>query len=99
MAKKSTQTRSESTSKFSIVKGSSFLALVITAFLFLTSGILRFFGLDSVVGALDLIGKIFLIIGIGIPAYGFVRYKSKNYKIVFWVALIVYIGGIILGII
>ena len=76
------------------------VGLIIAAGVFVVSGIFNALGLfSSVVGILDLVGKIALFLAIAICAYQFVVGKSKGWKIVYWVALIVYAAGVVFGIV
>jgi hypothetical protein len=87
-------------SKNDLIRSCSYFALVIAAGLFLFNGIVSALDitiLTAVASVLSLIGRILLAIGIGFPAYDYTAGKSKAWRIVFWVALVVYIVGCVLG--
>lgn len=73
------------------------------AILFVASGILGFFDLGNVgttiISVFNLIGKLALLVAVAFPAYGYVRGKAKVWKIIFWVALVVYVAGCVFGVI
>ncbi len=84
----------------SLIRSCSYFALVIAAGLFLFNGIVSALDLTvltTVASVLSLIGKVLLAIGIGFPAYDYTAGKSKVWRIVFWIALVVYIVGCVLG--
>ena len=76
------------------LRGISYFALVIAAFMFLFGGL---FGKASAI--LNLIGQLCVLIGIGIPAYNYSRYKSTAWRVIFWIALAVYVFGCVFGVI
>ena len=88
-----TTTAKRTSGKSWLIRACSYFALVIAAFLFLLGGILN----NSITNVLNLIGQ--LVVGIGFPAYDYTRGKHKAWKIVYWVALAVYIFGCIFGVI
>lgn len=91
-------TRSTTTvSKSGFLRGVSFFALVIAAFMFLFGGLNIF--TEMVISVLNLIGQICVLIGIGVPAYDYTRGKSKGWKWVYWIALAVYVFGCVFGVI
>ncbi len=57
----------------------------------------NFFG--KVQSVLNLIGQLFMLIGIGIPAYDYTRGKKIAWKVIYWVALAIYLFGCVFGII
>lgn len=94
---KTTTTRRRSSgtlTKYGLLKGFSYFALVIAAFIFLFGSI---FG--QVGAVLDLIGKICMAIGISIPAYDYCRGKKTAWRVVFWIALAVYVFGCVFGLV
>lgn len=96
--KTTTRTTSrKTTGKSWLIRACSYLALVIAAFVFVLGGIFNACNLGSVVGVFNLIGQICLLIGIGIPAYDYTRGKPIAWRVVYWVALIIYVLGCILG--
>ncbi len=83
---------------FSVV--CAFWGLIIAATVFVTSGIFQAFGiLGTVVGILDLIGKIALFLAVALTAFQFVKGRNAAWKIVYWIALIVYAAGVVFGIV
>lgn len=89
MAKKSSK---------SLISTFAFAGLIIAAGVFLASGIFNFLGiLTGIISILDLVGKIALFLVVAICAYQFVIGKTKGWKIVYWIALIVYAAGVVFG--
>ena len=85
-----------------IMRICAYIALLISAGIFLFGGLVSWLGwsaLSKVVSILDIIGKILLIIGVAIPAHDFTLGKHRVWKVLYWVALIVYILGCVVGII
>ena len=77
----------------------SFFALMIIAFLLLIERFLPIIGITiggSFIGILDTIKDLFVLIVIGISAFNFAKNGKKNVKILFWVAVVVYIVATIL---
>ena len=85
-----------------VIRICAYFALLISASIFLFGGLvnwLNWSGLSKAVGILDIIGKILLIIGVAIPAHEFTSGKRIIWKILYWVALIIYVLGCVFGII
>ena len=85
-----------------VIRFCAYFALLISASIFLFSGLIHWLdwsGLTKAVGILDIVGKILLIVGVAIPAHGFTSGKKLVWKILYWVALIVYVLGCVFGII
>lgn len=80
--------------KYGILKNCSYFALVIAAAMFLIGGIFS----GKIQSILNLIAQIFLLIGIGVPAYDYTRGKKKAWRIIYWIALIVYVLGCVFGV-
>ena len=77
----------------------SFVALVILALLLTVSNILPLIGINldgSLFGLLGLIKDLAVLIVIGLGAYYFTR-GNKVLNIIFWVAIIIYVACVILG--
>lgn len=77
----------------------SFFALVIVAILIFVNKLLPMVGINAsgpLFGILSTIKEIFILIVVGLSAYNFVAYKSKAWKIVFWVAIVLFIAGVVL---
>lgn len=85
-----------------IIRVCAYFALMIASAIFLFSGLVRWLdwsALSKIVSILDIVGKILLIIGIAIPAYDFTIGKKSIWKILYWIALVVYVLGCVFGII
>ncbi len=90
-----TTTRRTVNGKSWLLRAASYFALVIAAFMFLFGGIFS----GAAKSVLELIGKLFVLVGIGIPAYDYTRGKKTAWRVVYWIALAVYVFGCIFGII
>ena len=91
MAKKQ---RTEGQAKRDLVKFCAFVALIVAAFTFTFGGLFN----GSVAGnILDLIAKLALLVAIAFPAYTFSRGLSIVWRVIFWIALVIYILGCVLG--
>lgn len=53
--------------------------------------------LNTLVNVLSLAGNIALLVAIALPAYQFVKYKTKGWKIFYWIAFALFIIGVIFG--
>lgn len=98
MATKKTKT---SLSTNELIRTCAYFALVIAAGIFLISGIFNAFEiavLGMLLSVLNLIGKILLAIGLAIPAYDYTAGKPRAWRIVYWVALVVYLLGCVFGV-
>ena len=94
-------TKRSSVSTSSVTRTCSYFALVIAAAIFLFSGLVGFLGLTALlplVSVFNLIGQICLVIGIAFPAYDFTAGKKKVWRLIFWIALVVYVFGCVFGI-
>ena len=90
-----TRKRSSGTvTKYGILKGCSYFALVIAATMFLIGGIFT----GSVASIINLIAKLFVLIGIGIAAYDYTRGKKTAWRVIYWIALVVYVLGCVFGV-
>lgn len=99
MARKTTTTRT--TSNRDLVKFCAFWGIVIAAVLFVVTAILNWVGgnLGLVQKIFDVIAKVALLVAIAIPAYGYVRGRRVGWKVTYWVALVVYVLGVVLSVI
>ena len=88
--------RTEGQARRSFVKLCAFFGLIIAAFLFVFGGL---FSGSTAGSILEIIGKLALLVAVAFPAYGYVRGKAKVWKIIYWVALIVYILGCVFSVI
>ena len=96
MSKKTTTHSSE---RRNFTKFCAFWGIVIAVALLIVTAIFNAVGgsLGMIGSIFDLIAKIALIIAVAFPAYDYVRGKSKAWKIVYWIALVLYIVCIVLG--
>ena len=46
-----------------------------------------------------LLGNIALLIAIALPAWQFVKYKSKGWRIFYWISLVLFILGVVFGVV
>ncbi len=108
MAKKTKQTKTTTTRRTVITNGSivrtcAFWGMAVAAVLYLVSGIFalidRFVGtsFSQVISILSLLGNIAIIVAIAFPAYSYVSGKNKNWRIMYWVLLVVYVLGVVFG--
>ena len=89
----------------------AFWGMVVAAFTHFFGGLfkalVRWAFSDSKVGSTllriadicSLLGNIALLIAIAVPAYQFVKYKSKGWRVFYWVSLILFILGVIFGVV
>lgn len=99
MAKKQRQ-RTERAARIDLVKLCSYIALVLAAILIFIYNLLPLLKIEvsgPFFSALAFIRDVALLIGIGFGAYSFTRGQKKWVKILFWVALVLYIASVILG--
>lgn len=82
------------------IKVCAYLALALSAVVFLVNALLGFFG-----GNLGLLGSILLAVGqiamaisVAMPAYQFTKGKGAFVVILYWVALILYVASAVLPI-
>ncbi len=97
MAKKTTKI-----SMNTVIRVCSYFALVLAAAIFLFNGVVQTLGITlfvPLIALFNLIGQICLVIGIAFPAYDFTVGKKKGWRIVFWVALFVYVFACVFGVI
>ncbi len=108
MAKKRTTT---SSGNRDIVKFCSFWGMSIAALFYIFSGFINFLisviksldgtkaanTLSTVCNILTLLGNIAIIIAIALPAWRYVSGKSKGWKVFYWIMLVVFAFGIVLG--
>lgn len=104
MAKKSTRTTTTSgTSNYSLVKVCAFWGVVLSGIAGLISfmlKLLQIIGVEikwggKVSGACSLIAQIALFISAWLAAWDYVKFKSRGWKIVFWVFLVLGILGLV----
>ena len=99
--KKSTPSRRSSFTLGSLVNVLAFCALAAAAILLVIGPILKWIlentGGAVVMQALNLVSQYCLLAAIAIPGWFFVRGKRKGWKIAYFVFLVIYIAGTILG--
>lgn len=98
MAKKKRQ-RTESAAKHDLVKLCAFIGILISAIIFVVSGILTWVNgsLGTIGAVLNLIAQLTLLVAVAFPAWDYVKYRTQAWRIVYWIALIVYIFGCVFG--
>ena len=101
--KKNTNTTSSGTSNYDVIKFCAFWGLVIAAIAACISfvlGSLNICGvqwglLDRVVRACNTVSQIALLVAVFLPAYRYARGKSTVYRAFFWVAVILFVLGLV----
>lgn len=91
--------RTEGAARRSFVKLCSYVALFLAALMYLLGGVLSKVFSAQVVGIFNLIGQLSMLIGIAFPAYEYSRGLHKAWRIIYWIALVVYLFGCIFGVI
>ena len=77
----------------------SFIVLIIAAILIAVNNLLPIIGVNvsgPLFSVLSTIKEIFILIVIGFSAYYFVVGKKKVWKIIYWIAIALFIVGIVL---
>lgn len=95
-------TKRSASNKTDIVKVCAFWGILVAALLFVARGILGLFDISiggTIMSIFDILGKLALLVAVALPAYGYVRSKAKVWQVIYWVALVVYIVGCVLGLI
>ena len=99
MAKKTKKATGSNANGF--VRGCAYFALIIAATIFLVDGIFHYFeisGFEKLLSVVSLVGKLCLAVGIGFAAYEFTCGKAVVWRVLFWIALVVYVLGCVFGI-
>ncbi len=108
MAKRSTTTVRQ---RHTLTEICAFWGMTIAALMYLFSGFINFLikvikslngtktaaTLSQICSIFQLLGNIAIIIAIALPAYSFVRYKSRSWKIFYWIMLAVFAFGVVFG--
>ncbi len=108
MAKKTTKTTKttrHSTTERDVEKFCAFWAMAIAAILYILSGIIALViryadvaGIFStILNIVRFLGNIAMIIAIALPAYKYAVTKGKNGKILYWIFLVIFALGVVLG--
>ena len=106
MAKRSTRVARE---RVDLTKFCAFWGMAIASIMYICSGIIslliRFVdsikasksaaALGQAVSIITLLGNIAMVIAIGLPAYGFVRGRTKGWKVFYWIALVIFALGVV----
>lgn len=109
MAKKEKATAAKE--RRDLTKFSAFWSIGISAILYIASGIMSFIiwlgndkmdeqvkgSMGTASGIMTFIGNILIIIALGLPAYGYVKGKSKGWKIFYWISIAIFALGIVFG--
>ena len=53
--------------------------------------------LNMIAGITQLLGSIALLVAIAVPAWQYVKYRSKGWRVCYWIALVVYVLGVGFG--
>lgn len=86
--------------KVDLLRICAFWGIFLAAALFVANGILHLLNVNSaIVSVLDIIAKLALLVAVGIPAWDYVKGKGKPMRVLFFVALIIYIAGCVMGVI
>ena len=54
--------------------------------------------LNNIANIFQLLGNIALLVAIALPAYQFVKFKSKGWKVFYWIAFVLFILGVVFGV-
>lgn len=54
--------------------------------------------LTSIVNILTLLGNIALLVAIALPAYQFVKYRTKGWRVFYWIAFALFLIGVVFGV-
>jgi lysylphosphatidylglycerol synthetase-like protein (DUF2156 family) len=90
----------------------AFWAMTIAAMMYIFSGVINLIikavsdistktagMLSTVTSILTFLANIALVIAIALPAYSYVRGRSRSWKVFYWVALAIYALGVVFGMI
>lgn len=105
MAKKKTTT-TQTTQTRDTVKTCAFWGLAVSSIMYVVGGIIAFIAkytgdlgalLNQISSILSLLANVALLVAIAVPAYGYVRGKKREWKIFYWIALVIYVLGVVFG--
>ncbi len=104
MKEKRTQkkTTTKTLSANSLIRVCAYCALVISATIFLFNGTVNLLDiavLKRLMSTLNFVGQILLAVGIAIPAYDYTCGKRSVWRVIYWIALFVYLLGCVFGVI
>ncbi len=111
MARKHKTTTNNTIGTRSTVNLCAFWAMAIAALMYLFSGLVHFLitvfesikasksaaVLAKLVTIGNFLGNIALIVAIAIPAWHYAKGRGKNWRICYWIALVVFALGVVLG--
>lgn len=83
--------------KTTILRALSYIGMVVSALMVLVGGVLNLCGLSQVTSTLTKIASLLMLVAIAWPAWDFCRSKAKWVKILYFIALVLYILGAIFG--
>lgn len=98
MAKRRRQ-RSETAAKHDLIRLCAFVGILISAVLFVVGAILNACGLGNATGVFNFVAQLALLVAVAFPAWDFIKSKGKVWRIVYWVALVIYIFGCVFGLV
>lgn len=55
--------------------------------------------LNRIADICTLLGNIALLIAIALPAYQFVKYKTKGWRVFYWIAFALFLVGVVFGVV
>ena len=96
------RTSTETVSANSLIRVCAYCALVISATIFLFNGIVNLLDiavLKRFMSTLNFVGQILLAVGLAIPAYDYTCGKRVIWRVIYWLALLVYLLGCVFGVI
>ena len=85
---------------YPVIRACSYIALILAGILIFILNLLPIIGVEihgKILGALELAKNITLLVGIGFGAYAFTKGKKVWVAVLFWIALVLYIASVILG--
>lgn len=97
--KKRTTTTTTTSSTHSLIRLLAFIGIFLSALLFVVGAILNWCGLGNITSILNLIAQLSLLVAVAFPAWEYVKYRRKVWKVVYWVALAIYVFGVVFGVI
>ncbi len=54
--------------------------------------------LTRIADVCTLLGNIALLVAIAVPAWQFVKYKTKGWRVFYWISLVLFIIGVVFGV-
>lgn len=85
--------------KHDFVRACAFWGILVSAILFVVSAVLRFVDVkEDIFAIVDLLAKLALLAAVAIPAYDWVKYKKTGWRVIYWIALVIYVFGVVFGV-